>query len=251
MKVFIEQVENQFRGVNEYVAFRGFESLGHEICPFAAADVETLGLDAGTPVVAGIATVWRALRSLGVEPPQLEPIPRGLERFAGREFGLSTLGTIRERVVDAGDEGSPIFIKPRVGKLFDGHVARAFRDLIRTSGLPDETPVWWSDAVDFRGEFRGYVSDGELVGFRHYKGDFRLPVDFAPVEAAIQSWGELPRGCSMDWGTTGDGRTLLIEVNDGYSLGSYGLTPIAYANLLAGRWRELAGLSQSRSPILT
>lgn len=95
--------------------------------------------------------------------------------------------------------------------------------------------------MDFRGEFRGYVCNGELVGFRHYKGDFRLPVDFAPVEAAIQSWDALPRGCSMDWGTTADGRTLLIEVNDGYSLGCYGLLPVLYANLLESRWRELAG----------
>ena len=238
MKAYIEQVENQFRGVNEYVAFRGFEALGYEICPFVAADVESLDLDEQTPVVAGIPTIWKALRTLGVEAPQLEPIPRGLERFAGREFGLAMLGEIRERVVD---EAPPIFIKPTLGKLFDGHVARAFRDLIRTSGLPDETPIWWSDVVEFQGEFRGYICNGDFVGFAHYKGDFRLPVDFAPVETALQSWDELPRGCSMDWGTTSDGRTLLIEVNDGYSLGCYGLLPTLYANLLASRWSELTG----------
>ncbi len=28
---------------------------------------------------------------------------------------------------------------------------------------------------------------------------------------------------SMDFGLTDDGRTLLIEVNDGYSIGCYGL----------------------------
>ena len=232
MKAFIEQVESQFRGVNEYVAFRGFEALGYEICPFVAAHVESLDLDAQTPVVAGIPTLWKALKTLGVEAPHLEPIPRGLEPFAGREFGLSTLGKIRERVAD---EAPPIFVKPIVGKLFDGHVARAFRDLIRTAGVPAQTPVWWSEVVEFKGEFRGYVCNGELVGWGHYKGDFRLPVDFAPVEAAIQQWDELPRGCSMDWGTTADGRTLLIEVNDGYSLGCYGLLPILYANLLAAR----------------
>ena len=238
MKVFIEQVESQFRGVSEYVAFRGFESLGYEICPFVAADVASLDLDAATPVVAGIPTIWRALKTLGATPPQLAPIPRGLEQFAGREFGLSTLDEIRVHVVE---EKPPIFVKPIQGKLFDGHVASAYRDLIRTASLAPETPVWWSQVVPFRGEFRGYICNGELVGFGHYKGDFRLPVDFAPVEAAIQSWETLPRGCSMDWGTTADGRTLLIEVNDGYSLGCYGLQPINYANLLKSRWSELAG----------
>ena len=237
MKVFIEQIDDQFRGANEYIAFRGFESLGYEICPFVAADVESLALDAATPVVAGIPTIWRALKTLGAAPPQLEPVPRGLEGFAGREFGLSTLDKIRVHVVE---EKPPIFIKPIVGKLFDGHVARGFRDLIRTSGLAPQTAIWWSEVVEFRGEYRGYVCNGELVGFGHYKGDFRLTVDFAPVDAALKSWEELPRGCSMDWGVTADGRTLLIEVNDGYSLGCYGLLPVTYANLLASRWSELA-----------
>lgn len=40
---------------------------------------------------------------------------------------------------------------------------------------------------------------------------------------------------------TDDGRTLLIEVNDGYSLGCYGLFYIDYAKLLAARWAELTG----------
>ena len=109
MKVWIEQVENQFRGVAEYTAFRGFESLGYEICPFVAAEVESLDLDAATPIVAGIPTVWRALKKLGAQAPQLAPIPRGLERFAGREFGLSTLDEIRVHVVE---EKAPIFVKP-------------------------------------------------------------------------------------------------------------------------------------------
>ena len=237
MKAYIEHVENQFRGVNEYAAFRGFEALGYEICPFVAAEVESLELDAQTPVVAGIPTIWRALKSLGATPPQLEPIPHELETFAGREFGLSTLDEIRQHIVE---EKPPIFIKPVVGKLFDGHVARSFRDLIRTADLAPETKIWWSEVVEFRGEYRGFVCNGELVDFRHYKGDFRLPVDFKPVDLAIQSWHSLPRGCSMDWGVTADGHTLLIEVNDGYSLGCYGLTPVTYANLLKSRWNELA-----------
>ena len=242
MKVFIEQVEAQWRGVNEYAAFRGFESLGYEIRPFVADELELLELDCETPVVAGIPVVWRALKKLSAQVPQLEPIPRDLEAFAGREFGLSSLGAIRQRVFD---EAPPIFIKPRAGggKLFEGQVVRAFGDLLQTVHLPDQTPVWWSQVVDFRGEFRGFVCNGELIGFRHYAGDFRWPIDFGPVEAAIQSWSELPRGCSMDWGTTGDGRTLLIEVNDGYSLGNYGLMPTLYANLLASRWREMTAHS--------
>ena len=40
---------------------------------------------------------------------------------------------------------------------------------------------------------------------------------------------------------TDDNRTLLIEVNDGYALGCYGLFYIDYAKLLSARWAELTG----------
>lgn len=43
----------------------------------------------------------------------------------------------------------------------------------------------------------------------------------------------------MDWGVTDDNRTLLIEVNDGYALGNYGLHPSLYAALLEARWHEI------------
>jgi hypothetical protein len=78
-----------------------------------------------------------------------------------------------------------------------------------------------------------------LIGFRHYYGDFRLAVDFDKVENALHDWISKPIGCSMDWGVTDDGRTLLIEVNEGHSLGCYGLAPHLYAPLLIDRWLEM------------
>ena len=242
MKVFIEKSGGELRGVNEYVAFRGFEALGAEIEFFEVAELDSLDLNAQTPLVAGIPRIWRALGNLGAEIPHLKPIPAGLEAFAGRESGICTLYEIRQRIIE---EGPPIFIKPmpHQGKLFNGHVLHVYRDLLQTVHLEGQILVSWSQFVDFIGEFRGFVHDGELVGFRHYAGDFRASakLDFAPVEAALNLWESAPRGCSMDWGVTADGRTLLIEVNDGYSLGSYGLAPHLYAPLLADRWREMAG----------
>ncbi len=38
-----------------------------------------------------------------------------------------------------------------------------------------------------------------------------------------------------------DGWTLLIEMNDGFSLGVYGLEGTLYARLLTARWAELNG----------
>ena len=49
----------------------------------------------------------------------------------------------------------------------------------------------------------------------------------------------------MDWGVTVDGRTLLVEVNDGYALGNYGVRGHQYTAVIECRWRELMGLDDS------
>lgn len=238
MQAWIEQIDGQFRNINIFTAWQGLEAMGYETRFFAPAEVEDLPLDADTPLVAGIPPTWRALRKLGVEVGALEAIPQGLEAFAGREFGECSLREIRERIAD---EGKPIFIKPRTAdaKLFNGHVVARFRDLIQTAHVPDETTIWWSDALELRGEFRGFVLRGELVGWRHYFGDFRCAVDFTRVESAMEQWQTRPIACSMDWALTATGETVLVEVNDAYSLGCYGLAPHLYAPMLAQRWREI------------
>jgi len=48
--------------------------------------------------------------------------------------------------------------------------------------------------------------------------------------AAIQ-----PSAPGIDFGILTDGRTALVEVNEGYSLNPYGLEPMEYAELLEAR----------------
>ena len=38
-----------------------------------------------------------------------------------------------------------------------------------------------------------------------------------------------------------DGRTVLVELNDGYSIGAYDLEAGPYLDVLIARWCELAG----------
>jgi hypothetical protein len=43
----------------------------------------------------------------------------------------------------------------------------------------------------------------------------------------------------MDIGIDSHGNCHLVEVNDGHSLGTYGIGPITYAKFLSARWSEL------------
>ncbi|MMZ67938.1 hypothetical protein D1872_305770 [compost metagenome] len=55
----------------------------------------------------------------------------------------------------------------------------------------------------------------------------------------VSQFQAAPKGYAVDFGLTDKGETLLVEVNDGYSLGHYGLFSLDYAKLLSARWAEL------------
>lgn len=57
----------------------------------------------------------------------------------------------------------------------------------------------------------------------------------------VRSYVDSPSAYSIDIGLTAENETIIVEVNDGYSLGSYGLDPLLYAKLLSARWAELTG----------
>jgi hypothetical protein len=51
-----------------------------------------------------------------------------------------------------------------------------------------------------------------------------------------------PIACALDFGVSADGRTLLIEANDAFALGAYGLDAVVYANMLEDRWLQIVGM---------
>lgn len=56
--------------------------------------------------------------------------------------------------------------------------------------------------------------------------------------AIAQGRGIMSDAYSIDLGVTADGQTLLVEVNEGYTLGGYGLASVVYARFLETRWEQ-------------
>ena len=56
------------------------------------------------------------------------------------------------------------------------------------------------------------------------------------------SWEDRPMACSMDICVTKDGRTLLVEFIDAYSMLGYGFAYIYYYNLISAIWSHLLGV---------
>lgn len=88
-------------------------------------------------------------------------------------------------------------------------------------------------------EFRVFVMHGEILGVRHYAGDPLVFPDPDRVRAAVAAYADAPASYALDMGVVEDGRTLLVEVNDAYATGCYGLAPVHYAAFIEARWVEL------------
>jgi hypothetical protein len=239
--VYIQKLASgEFPSPNFYIAWRGFDDRGFSIRFFTFAELKQGAVDvsASNMVVGGAGAMVMALAKLGVHLPVIDDLPEPLAFLRGRKLWTSTLGEVRalsEKIE------SPMFIKPlRDLKAFSGRLVGSFRDILSTAHLPDEMPVQVSEVVRFVSEWRFFVQKGEVIGAGCYRGDPRQFIDRRSLDAAIESWGPAaPSAYGIDLGLTDDGRTLLVEVNDGFSLGCMGLKPMSYSLFLQTRWEEL------------
>lgn len=219
-------------------ARRGFWTLNVETVPFEWIDdikekMDDLGPTVG---IAGyIGDVWAGLKRLGKLIPEPLDYPTVLHEFLGRAVWRSLLEEVR-RTID------PVFVKPVEHKAFTGFVWNADRESrMRIVTHGDDLPVWLSDPVEFVSEWRACILYRKIIGVRQYRGDWWRVPDREVVEAAVYKMGrKAPHAYCLDWGVTSDGQTLLVEANEGYAFGHYGLHPVSYARMLAARWYELA-----------
>lgn len=173
------------------------------------------------------------MHACGVIEPEPIDYPHALWQALGRP--------VRRMRFESADVGA--WIKPTRTKDWAAHIKQ-----------PGEQPsgpglVWASPAIhehDWFAEWRIYVLRGKIVGHGRYDdGDDE---DAAFDAALVQTWvdaytasGQAPAGYALDVASMMDGRTMLVEVTDGWALGYYkgSCSAVDYARLLAARWAEI------------
>ena len=231
---------------------RWFNRRGYEVVWFELADISKGELDEdllhrpGEMVVrGGVGTIRQLLQRAGRPAPPNMDLPQSLSEWIGRRYWESTMGKIRA-AVDSPDF-QPIHVKPlNWHKLFKGTIGRAFRDLIPTASVDSDEPVLVQECVDFVSEWRASILRGKILNIAHYRSDPLIFPDSHIAETAVHAFKDRPISFGMDCGITSFGRTLLVEVSDGFSLGNYGLRGPAYTALIEARWRQLMGRSDNR-----
>lgn len=217
---------------------RGFWTMGIETAPFEwIDDIENMTDLSPTVGVAGyIGDIHRALKKMGCLIPQNIDYPEPLRFLLKRSIMRGTLEDVRKTT-------SPLFVKPELDhKLFTGFVWN--NDEIsrrRILTCPDEVPVWISEPIVILSEYRTFILDNEILDCRKYKGIWGICPDSKVVEDAVDKMRQIaPKAYCLDFGVTDKGETVLIEMNEGFSMGHYGLHPVQYARMLSARWFELA-----------
>lgn len=240
MRAFIQYRNGTPAMESLYVAQAGFEHLDLDIVRFEglAAPEDVFRDD----IVCGyVSTVKAALRKLGVAAEEIN-YPKELRQFLGRRIAELAYAQVSDR-----PRNWPVFIKPRGHKRWSGRVIRSKKDLPDPLVAPEECVIC-SEVVEFASEFRCFVLRGEVVAMKHYMGDPFIVPDIETVGAMVNAYTSSPVAYSLDVGVMRGGlqatgsATRLVEVNDGFSLGTYGVNELTYAKLLYARWTELTGV---------
>ncbi|MEO3947006.1 ATP-grasp domain-containing protein [Gorillibacterium sp. CAU 1737] len=233
MKVYLKKgPDHEIVNHNFYAAYDGFKQMGFELRFFQ--DVTELSDHRPEdPVIGYVEDVRAILRQHDLAVPELD-YPEELETFLGRKVWRSRLSAIANN-----PEKWNVFIKPVEDKLFTGVVVRSTKDLAGCGSYGEDPEIWCSEVVNFVAEWRCFVRYGTILDVRRYRGSWKAHCDVRVVENIVQQYASAPNGYALDIGVTDQGETLLIEINDGYALGHYGLGSLEYAKLLAARWAEL------------
>ncbi len=153
----------------------------------------------------------------------------------------------RKEVITTIDEinSYPCFIKPyKQIKAFTGIIVNDIREAkLFTQDFKDS--ISCQEIVDFESEYRVYIhKDRGILGVKHYLGDPYITPDKSFVEQVYKESKENldQNSYTLDVGIDVNGENYLIEINDGWSVGNYGLNPIDYFSFVKTRWLQITGV---------
>ncbi|WP_395753928.1 ATP-grasp domain-containing protein [Prosthecobacter sp.] len=240
-RVYLEQKEPGKLGQEESLVREECERLGVEVVPCLRKQIQRrqLPLTRECFICGSIDVMHGAMKQLGIEVPEPNDFPKSLEPFFHRKIWRSTVKGLMSLL----EYGREVFAKPAGRqKYFNGRVFGSQGDTSFVYGVSRQEPVWCSEIVNWRSEFRIYVVGAEIVAQRHYWGDPTVLPSQSTLEEAIRIYsasGEAPAAYGIDFGVLDTGETALVEANDGYSLGAYDMDAASYSRVLFTRWQEL------------
>lgn len=235
MKAFVQRKKNgDFPNINFAIAYDGLARLGFEIDNYYSDD-QIKSIKREDIFIGFVHETKKVLDHLQIEMPRTTCYPEKLAEFYGRKIWKSTL----QSFVEASNYN--LFIKPIENKFFTGKWIRSFSDLVSIGYHKEEVEIWCSDPIKIQTESRCFVRYDRILDLRNYKGNWKIKPDVGVIEEVVNRLSGSLNGYAVDFGVIQEGRTIVVELNDGYSLGNYGLYSVDYCKLLMARWSQITG----------
>lgn len=160
-----------------------------------------------------------------------------LPRNSNREFKTMQLGEVKSMA----KQGSKMFIKPFDIKLFTGFV---IDEMEHTSiaNVPNDTNVMVYDVFTspIESEWRLYIHNNKIVDSRNYSGDFMTSPNYDFAKQVIEeNKKDFPISYTIDIGILENGENVVVEYNDMWAIGNYGVDNTIYLRLLTDRYFEI------------
>lgn len=266
MKAYLEKCGKEWFDDFVYLARQPLEDRGFTIVPFDGTFldefIERTSFDENDIIVGSVEATKAFWGAIGIESPKYIGYPKSLDSFYGRKINRAKFGEIKI-------DDLPIFIKPANGvKEFTGFVLEKGSTLhnigMYYSNVNPNTDVYTSEPINIVSEYRCFIHKNELVGIKHYAGDFtKFPDVFTIMSMMQKYYDESPVSYTLDVGVVSEtvtsrylhqlddcctvGRsktntsfkTVLIEINDFWAIGGYGLDGKTYVRMLIDRFQQI------------
>ena len=220
-----------------YHAAMGARTMGHHVKTFRHHDA--IPVVPTNIVVGSVEMCLGWLGKLDIEPTLVDLEP--FRPYLRRSHDIWSMDDVRENIKWG---KGPLFIKPaRTIKAFTGFVVNDLLMLdVFSEGYNGEVIV--QSPMEFVSEWRVYVNNNTIIGCKHYSGEHLLFPKRHFVNNVFNTAKEVLdyHSYTLDFGILTDGTTALIECNDGFAIGDYGLEPRTYYLFCRDRWLQLTGI---------
>lgn len=135
----------------------------------------------------------------------------------------------------------PVFVKPYNNiKAFTGtQVTSEFDEYLVLQDFEGDLLI--SEVIDIVSEYRIYINRKRIVGMKHYFGNPLIFPNAEKIQEMVNFATKMLNNVSftLDVGVTSDNSTIVIEPNDAFAIGNYGLDPEVYLNFCIDRWKQM------------
>lgn len=243
MKVYIQRIKDVYLFDGCYAAHEGALYKGYDVIFFE--EIQEVPASRDILLIACVEDTEVFFKRLDIDVPNSIEIFSYLKEheLVKRRIFFGDLESFISRPYN-----KPKFIKPRykVKGFPSGVIKNAASETNKKLLLGEFDPemeVMISEVVDFRSEYRVYVNGRKgILGMKHYQGN---PLIFPNIEFIYNAinvcnkFTDFPITFTIDVGILPDGSCEVVEIQDAWSIGAYGLDGEIYIDFLLARWKQL------------